>query len=69
MLRGYQSHARIHEFLLRIETSSVVRRPTRASSLTPLSAISAAFTCAVVASICALLASNCPQLCTTVARA
>jgi len=42
-------------------TSSVVRWPTRASSRTPLSAISAAATCALVASICALAASSWPQ--------
>ena len=44
----------------------MVRWPTRASSRTPLSAISAAATWACVASICALAASSWPHAWVTV---
>jgi hypothetical protein len=44
-----------------LSTSSVVRWPTRASSRTPLSATSAAVTCACVEAICALADSFCAQ--------
>ena len=48
VLGSDQRNARVTSSCWALSTSSVVRCPTRASSRTPLSAISAAFTCAVV---------------------
>jgi hypothetical protein len=56
VLRRDQSHVGVDQFLLGVEDVERGALTARASSRTPLSAISAASTCAVVASICALAA-------------